>query len=147
MKTITVTHAITAPIEQVFAELTDHANYKQFPGVTDSKLLREGDINKNGLGARRLVIGGPTKIIEDIVAYDAPNSFQYQITKLTPPLFEHLLGLVELKEQEGRTIVTWTSTVQNRVPIIGKLIEKKVYEQGNKSFSMILKTIEKKLTT
>lgn len=146
MKTIVVTHTIAAPIEQVFAELTDHANYKQFRGIKDSKLIREGHAEKNGVGARRLVVSGPMKIVEDIVAYDAPNSFQYQIVKLMPPAFDHVLGLVELEENDGKTTVTWTSKIRNRIPVVGKFIEKQVFNQGNAGFKSILKTIEKKLT-
>jgi uncharacterized protein YndB with AHSA1/START domain len=87
---IEVTRTLNAPIEKVFEMLTDHANYKQFRGIDDSELIREGNSETNGLGAQRRIKAGPVTFFEDVVAFERPTLFEYRIVKMTPPLLEHL---------------------------------------------------------
>jgi hypothetical protein len=88
VRTITVTRVIPAPAEKVFDVLADHANYKSFPGVKESRLVREGKPDRNGLGAVRFIAAGPLTFEEEITAYDRPRRFDYRITKCSAPL-EH----------------------------------------------------------
>jgi uncharacterized protein YndB with AHSA1/START domain len=54
MHTVTVERTINAPIDQVFDLLTDHAGYRRLlPVIRDFKLIRPGQPEAEGLGARR----------------------------------------------------------------------------------------------
>lgn len=145
MVNIEVTRTLNAPIEKVFEMLTDHANYQQFRGIDESELIREGDTEKNGLGAQRRIKAGPVTFFEDVVAFEPPTLFEYRIVKMSPPLLQHLLGRVELTENEGKTDVRWVSDSKVRIPLLGGLVGKRLAADGHKGFDSILKTIERKL--
>lgn len=147
MVKIDVRKTLNVPIDQVFAMLTDHANYSQFRGIKASRLVREGNGDKNGLGAQRCIEAGGVTFYEDIVAYDPPHAFEYRIVKMRPPLLKHLLGRVELKAVGEQTEVRWLSDSVVRIPLLGRLLDKRLTLDGSKAFSGILSTIEKKLGT
>jgi uncharacterized protein YndB with AHSA1/START domain len=147
MKTVTVTRTLNAPIEQVFDVIADHANYKQFPGIRDSKLVREGRTEKNGVGAVREIDAGKAWFQEEITAYERPRRLDYLIVKSRPPL-KHEGGSVRL-EPDGpdgaRCKVTWTTTVGVNLPLIGGLLDKVLMPQLERGLVGTLKSIEKRL--
>lgn len=145
MVDIEVTRTLNAPIEAVFAMLTDHANYKQFRGVDDSALIREGNTEKNGLGAQRRIKAGPITFYEDVVAFERPTLFEYRIVKMTPPLLKHELGRVELSANNGKTDVRWVSVSKVRIPLISQFLGRRLAANGHQGFDSILRAIEKKL--
>lgn len=146
MVKIDVQKTLNAPIDQVFEMLTDHANYQQFRGINESSLTREGDQEKNGLGAQRCIKAGGATFYEDIVAFDRPQMFEYRIVKMRPPLLKHLLGRVELKAVGEQTEVRWLSDSVVRIPLLGRLLDKRLTADGSKAFAGILSTVEKKLS-
>lgn len=144
MKTITVTRTLKAPIEKVFDAIADHANYKQFPGIKDSKLVREGKKDKNGVGALREIDAGKAWFQEEITAYERPRRLDYLIVKSRPPL-EHQGGSVRLEATKDGCAVTWTTTVGVKIPLIGGLIDKLMLPQLERGLAGTLKHIEKRL--
>ena len=144
MKTITVTRVIPAPIEKVFDVLADHANYKSFPGVKDSKLLKEGKPDRNGLGAVRWIDAGAIQFEETITAYDRPRRFDYLITKCSAPL-EHQGGSLRFESIGGGTLVTWSSVMRVKVPVIGGLLTKLAVGKLGAAFGSMLKETERRL--
>ena len=110
MQTITVRHTIRAPIEKVFDAISDHANYKQFPGVSDSRLIKLGSPSKNGVGAVRWVKSGLANFNEEITRYERPTRMDYFITRSFPPL-RHQGGTVRLEKTPDGTLVTCTTTM------------------------------------
>lgn len=145
MVKIDVQKTLNAPIDQVFDMLTDHANYQQFRGITASSLVREGQQEKNGLGAQRCIKAGGVTFYEDIVAFDRPHSFEYLIVKMRPPLLKHLLGRVELTAVGDQTEVRWLSDSVVRIPLLGRFLDARLTADGSKAFAGILRTIEEKL--
>lgn len=142
---IKVERKVNAPIEKVFDAISDHANYALFPPVGISKLINEGDTERNGQGALRTVQTGPFKVWEKITAFDRPIHMQYKIEKAKPIKIEHLKGIIDLKDLgDGTTHVTWVSEGKMVVPLIGKLFDKKMQKQGTAVFNSMLKSIEKR---
>jgi uncharacterized protein YndB with AHSA1/START domain len=144
MQTITVTYTIKAPPEKVFDLLADHANYKLFPGVSDSKLLTPGKREKNGIGAVRQINAGPARFIEAITRYKRPSRLDYRIIKSFPPI-KHEGGSIKLEAVAEGTLVTWTSTMGLRLPLVGGLLTPLLAAQLSKGFLQILKGVEKRL--
>ena len=145
MQTVTVTRTIAAPIEKVFDLLTDHANYKDFPGILDSKLETQGTPSPNGLGAVRWIKVKQGWFREKITAYDRPRAFTYLITETSLPL-EHEGGTLTFKPVNGGTEVLWTSRARFTIPLIGGLVTKLFAGMLAKGFSATLKDVEQRLT-
>ena len=144
MKTITVTRTIPAPIEKVFDILADHANYKSFPGVKDSKLIKDGKPDRNGLGAVRWINAGAIQFEEEITAFERPRRFDYLITKCSAPL-EHQGGSVRCESVGNATKVTWTSVMRVKLPIIGGLLTGVMVKKLGQAFGSMLKETERRL--
>jgi uncharacterized protein YndB with AHSA1/START domain len=144
MKTFTVTHTIQAPPENVFDILADHANYKLFPGISDSKLLTPGKRERNGIGAVRQVDVGLAKFVEVITRYKRPTRLDYRIVRSFPPV-EHEGGSIKLEAVAGGTLVTWTSTIRLRLPLVGGLLTPLLTAQLSKGFLHTLKAVEKRI--
>ena len=143
MFSIHVERTIDKPIEDVFAALSDHANYSQFKGVDKSTLIVEGKKDKNGLGAVREIIAGGANLHEEIVAYEPPYKLGYKIIKSKPLPYNHELGEVTLKEQDGKTHVTWRSVGHISIFLLGSLyFDKQVQNVGSRAFGSILKHVE-----
>ena len=144
MKTITVTRTIPAPIEKVFDLLADHGNYKANFGVKESRLLKEGKPDRNGLGAVRYIDSGPIQFEEEVTHYDRPRRFDYLITKCSAPL-EHQGGSVRLESVGNATKVTWTSVMRVKVPLLGGLLTRILANKIGQAFGSMLKAVEVRL--
>lgn len=136
MPTVQIEETVDADREALFAALTDHEGYGRFPGVQSCTLVREGDSERNGLGAvRRVHLGGPAVLDEEIVVFETPALYEYRVIRARPFPVKHELGRVELEAlAERRTKVLWTSTFEIAVPIIGKRIGNHAASQFAKAF-------------
>ncbi|MFA9471052.1 MAG: SRPBCC family protein [Deltaproteobacteria bacterium] len=142
MPTVRVEETVEVARDAVFAVLTDHEGYGRFPGVQKCELLRPGRDERNGLGAlRRVHLGVPTVLDEEIVAYDAPRSFEYRVVRARPLPVKHTLGRIELEAlSANRTKVVWTSTFEIPLPIIGKAISRRAAVQFTRAFGATIRT-------
>ena len=145
MHQIEVARTISAPIGQVFDLLADHANYKQFDGIRDSWLIREGETDPNGDGAVRRIDLGAVWFEEEISNFSRPHSMDYLILRSRPPI-EHESGRIRLEETPQGTRVTWTSVFRVRIPLIGRLLSPMAAKAGEKAFGGMLKAIDRRLT-
>ena len=140
---IKVERVVNAPIENVFEAISDHASYALYPSVGIAKLLGEGDAERNGKGALRTVQTGAFKVWERITAFERPVHMQYSIERAKPIKMDHYKGIIDLKDLgDGTTHVTWVSEGKMRVPLIGRLFDKKMQQQGTSVFHSMLKSIE-----
>jgi uncharacterized protein YndB with AHSA1/START domain len=143
MKTVTVTRTINAPIEKVFDVLVDHANYKEFPGIRDSKLEKAGAPERNGVGALRHIDIGRGWFREEITHYERPRRLDYIIRETSLPL-EHRGGSVRLEPVAGGTKVTWSTTIRVTTPLIGGLLTGLVGRQLQGAFGATLAATERR---
>lgn len=142
---IKVERIIKKPIDEVFEALSDHASYGSFKAVGVAKLVTEGDKERNGIGALRTIQTGPVKFWERITAFERPTHMQYKIEKARPVKMQHDKGIIDLKDLgDGSTRVTWVSEgrIVVPLPLIGRLLDRKMQKQGTVGFSSILKAIE-----
>lgn len=142
---IKVERIVNKPIDEVFEALSDHASYGSFKAVGTAKLVTEGDDERNGVGALRTIQTGPVKFWERITAFERPTHMQYKIEKAKPVKMKHDKGSVDLKDLgDGTTQVTWISEGRLLIPLplIGRLLDRKMQKQGTVGFSSILKAIE-----
>ncbi|WP_394221312.1 SRPBCC family protein [Alteromonas gracilis] len=143
MFSIHVERTINKPIQDVFAIISDHANYSQFKAIEQSNLIKEGTHEKNGLGAVREIISGGANLHEEIVAYEPPYKLGYKVIKSKPVPYDHQLGEITLKEKDGKTHVTWRSEGHITIFLLGSLyFDKQIQSVGSRAFGSILKQIE-----
>lgn len=142
MFSICVERVIDKPIQAVFDALSDHENYDRFKGIEASNLIVKGGVDKNGLGAVREIVAGGANLHEEIVKYDPPYTLGYKIIKSTPLPYDHELGEVTLREEDGKTHVTWRSKGHIKIFILGTLyFDKAIQKNGSRAFGSILKQI------
>lgn len=142
MQTVVVEETLNAPIERVFAVLSDHENYKRFRDVTDSSLVRPGHSDKNGVGAVRRIRALQAVLDEEIPVFEPPNRFEYRVIRSRPFPLEHHLGLVELTAMGEQTRVRWESVFRIRVPVLGNMLSAQAAKMSRKSFRRILQDAE-----
>lgn len=143
MFSIHVERTINKPIQDVFAIISDHANYSQFKAIEQSNLIKEGTHEKNGLGAVREIISGGANLHEEIVAYEPPYKLGYKVIKSKPLPYDHQLGEITLEEKDGKTHVTWRSQGHITIFLLGSLyFDKQIQSVGSRAFGSILKQIE-----
>ncbi|MGP4787502.1 SRPBCC family protein [Psychrobacter sp. 1Y11] len=142
---IKVERIVKKPINEVFEAISDHASYGSFKAVGTAKLVTEGDDERNGIGALRTIQTGPVKFWERITAFERPTHMQYKIEKAKPVKMKHDRGSIDLKDLgDGTTQVTWISEGRLVIPLplIGRLLDRKMQKQGTVGFNSILKAIE-----
>ena len=118
MARIDLDKSLTAPIDEVFELLTDHASYTRFRGFKTAELLREGTPDRNGVGALRRLVAGPLSFTEEITAFERPTRMDYVIREVNIPL-EHDGGSIVLLQDGAGTRVHWTSVFTMPVPVVG----------------------------
>ncbi|MGM8870733.1 SRPBCC family protein [Psychrobacter sp. 2Y5] len=142
---IKVERIVKKPINEVFEAISDHASYGSFKAVGTAKLVTEGDDERNGIGALRTIQTGPVKFWERITAFERPTHMQYKIEKAKPVKMKHDRGSIDLKDLgDGTTQVIWISEGRLVIPLplIGRLLDRKMQKQGTVGFNSILKAIE-----
>ena len=140
---IKVERTVNKPIDEVFEALSDHASYGLCKSVGTAKLLKKGKNESNGVGALRTVQTGAFKVWERITAFKRPTHMQYKIEKSRPIKIKHYTGSIDLEDLgDGTTHVTWVSEGQLAVPVIGRVLDRKMQQQGTKVFNSMLKSIE-----
>jgi uncharacterized protein YndB with AHSA1/START domain len=99
---VTANATVNAPIDTVWATLTDHVGMAGWaPGIRVS-LGKPGTPDPNGLGAvRQISTPGPGPgIVEEVTTFDAPHVFGYKALSGTP--FPGYTGEVRLTSLDGQ---------------------------------------------
>jgi len=142
METIDVGIHIQAPIEQVWDSMAIfHEEQPLAKEVKFLRILKEGPSGINGVGTVREAKIGMTKFVEEIVAFDPPNYFEYRVRKSTVPM-KHDLGCFKFESTNGGTDVRWISRFELPWPVIGKMMEKYACRNMGNTFLSILKQIK-----
>lgn len=150
-----VIHTINAPIEQVFAVISDHKNYQELTGVSHSTLVAPGKTDPNGVGAIRDLTVSGARFTEEITHFDPPYRMDYRVIEcyfsfsnnallLRFPII-HKEGRIDIRETSDGTQITWVSHFGADLPF-GNAIAKAMRSSVEKAFLKILVGIEEKLT-
>jgi hypothetical protein len=118
VETVVVERTISAPRAEVFEWINNAHNYTRVPVVFHEHLAERGADAPYGLGAVRVLIAAFGWFGERITAYHPPHSFDHHVFRSIPPA-RHEHGSVTLEEVGAGTHITWTSTMELRIPIIG----------------------------
>jgi hypothetical protein len=123
MRQIHVHESFHGSVDDVFAVVSDHENFLRGFGIEGCRVTTPGDEDRNGLGAIREIDSGPIHFVEEVVRWDPPHRYDYQIRRMTlfgqPFPMEHERGWLELAESRGSVRVDWFSRFRLRVPLVG----------------------------
>ncbi|MEV3959370.1 SRPBCC family protein [Nocardia sp. NPDC050193] len=117
MRIIDIERVIPAPIEQVFAFLTDTAHYRTVPGVLRAEVVRPGPRAPGGAGTVREVVLPLLRLTEVIEVYEPPRFMRYRIVRSIPPL-RHEHGFMAFAAEPGGTGVRWLSEFAVDFPLL-----------------------------
>lgn len=138
MKTITVKQVLAVSPERLFDVLADYANYKLIIDKTDSKLIREGKAERNGVGAVRELRTGRAWFHEEITEFERPRLISYRVIDSFIPI-EHVGGSIVLAAVPEGTSAVWTTTLRIKLPLIGGLLTRIFNAQLERGFAATLK--------
>src|SRR5262245_31264932 len=113
---------IAAPVERVWAVLSDHAGWQAWAGVQEVVLRQQGDPPPNGLGAIRVLRRGGLAIEEEVVAFEPPHRLVYRVCAGIP--VRECEAEVRLAAAGGRTRVNWRVRLRPLLPGTGWLLER-----------------------
>ena len=115
---------IDAGIEQVWAAIADHEGMVRWSGFSPISVIRDGDLERNGYGSERLMQGPPGvgKVVEQIIASQAPHSLRYRVIKGSP--FVCHQGEIRLVKKGKATELNWTIRFRPRIPGTGWLLQR-----------------------
>lgn len=104
----------SAPVESVWALLSDARGWSRWARFSHSRLEREGNPPPDGVGALRVFGTGPFNSREEVVAFDPPHHLAYEIRKGMP--IDGYRADVRLESDATGTTIRWSSTFANARP-------------------------------
>jgi uncharacterized protein YndB with AHSA1/START domain len=119
---VTVAYDFTAPVDRVFAHLSEPENLADVFGAQVER-LGDGHPERNGVGARRLLKLGPgARPIEETVTKFVPGELiEYRITKGSP-LRDHV-GIMRFSPAPGGgTHLDYRIRIASRIPGLSPLL-------------------------
>lgn len=119
-----VTFDFTAPVEQVFAYLSEHENLEAvFPGTKITRLSDGTDGQRNGVGsARELRIGPLLPFVETNTEVVPNEKIVYKITGGVTPLRNHVGIQLFSPTSSGGTHLDYRIRVSSAIPGITPLV-------------------------
>lgn len=140
---IHVERTLAKDIDSVFEAISDHASYHRFPGVEKSLLIEDGELEKNGAGALRIIGAGPLELTERITRFERPTTMHYRIEKSSPFSVQHTKGEILLAPEREHTRVIWISEGRVQVPVLGRVLDRFAERSFSKAFNSLLKAVER----
>ena len=116
MQTVHLQHDFSAPVDRVYAHLSEHENLAVLFAPARVVRVRDGDGDRNGVGSvRRLSFGGLLPF-EETVTEAVPNErIEYRITKGSP-LRDHRGVMSFAETAAGGTHLDYRITFDSKVP-------------------------------
>ena len=121
MATVHVARDFAAPVDRLFAHLSEHENLEAMLGAKIER-VRDGAESPNGVGSvRRLTAGGVMRF-EETVLVSVPNErIEYTITKGTP-LRGHHGTMLFSSTPSGGSHLDYTITFGSAIPGVAALV-------------------------
>ncbi len=118
MQHVEVKRHFNAPVDKVWDAYTDHADWKNWAGFSNSWLEKQGSPDRNGMGCIRGFGSNGVNVYEQVVEWEPKKRFAYRIIRGGLPMKDHL-GETVFAADEGGTLVTWRCRFESRVPGMG----------------------------
>lgn len=115
------TRRIEAPVEVVWAVLTDHARYRDWTAVPHSRLVTAGaGDDPNGVDAVRFLGVGPIGAKEQVLVSEPPSHLAYTVVSGLP--VRDYRADAHLEDAAGTTELVYTGSFRPIVPGTGPVL-------------------------
>jgi catechol 2,3-dioxygenase-like lactoylglutathione lyase family enzyme/uncharacterized protein YndB with AHSA1/START domain len=111
---------VAAPRDVVWKVLTDHEGMAEWSPFREVTLVREGEAERNGVGAVRRMRAPGVALEEQVVRWMPPARYDYRLVA-GAPIRDHA-GCVMLRSVGDETEVTWIVRLNPIVPGTGPVI-------------------------
>lgn len=124
MQQVNITQEFNAPVEKVFAILSEHENLNKLFAPAKVTRLSDGQDARNGVGsARKLSIPLTPSFVETNLVYRENELIEYAITSGIAPIKAHR-GVMKFTDLgNNRSRLDYTISFKGRVPFIGPIIK------------------------
>ncbi|ENW96391.1 SRPBCC family protein [Acinetobacter sp. NIPH 298] len=124
MQQINITQEFNAPVEKVFATLSEHENLNKIFAPAKVTRLSDGKDARNGVGsARKLSIPLTPSFVETNLVYVENERIEYAITSGIAPIKDHRGVMIFTDLGNNRSRLDYTIMFKGRVPYIGAIIK------------------------
>jgi uncharacterized protein YndB with AHSA1/START domain len=137
---VEVRRTFRAPRARVWAEYTDHAGWTRWAGVGKVRLVREGQPERDGVGAVRAISNLGVEVHEEVTGFEPERRMTYRIVGGPVPMRDHA-GEVLLDEEGGVTTVRWRCQFRPAFPGLGLVL--RLVTRG--TFERVLGRLERRL--
>jgi uncharacterized protein YndB with AHSA1/START domain len=149
MHSIEIDIQIAAPIESVFAAISDHAGFLRGVGL-ECRVVGDGQPERDGLGATREVRTGGLVLREDITRFDAPTHLDYVVRSVRTSFglrlpIDHEGGWMVFSENVGVTRVNWRSNFSITIPLLGRVFEPLTGQRIERMLHELLRQVKSEL--
>lgn len=114
---IQITQSFSAPVDAVFAALSDHNKLGGVLGVPVRR-IKDGNDDLNGVGSVRTIGPGPIATQETVVGFVPNERVDYVITRFGGPIRNHR-GEVRFAATDAGSEVTWDIRFDTFPAVIG----------------------------
>lgn len=141
---VSVTRVIPAPVEDVFAMISDSDRLATLPGVR-VRILTPGSESRDGVGLQRRVDFGAGFLVEEVVGLEPPYRFDYLLRDFRPRI-RHEFGRISFAPVAGGTEVTWESRFALPAGPLTPVVEAAAAAASYAGFALALRLIARSLT-
>jgi len=119
-QTIKMHFDFNKPLEQVFAQLSDHEFFGKTCGI-NMKRIQDGSDSENGLGSVRKISIGLLPSFEETITKFVPNEhIEYKITKGSP--IKNHVGTLDFKETDKGCSLDYVIKLESKIPLTTGII-------------------------
>ncbi len=111
---------IAAPVEQVWAILSDQNSMSRWCGFDAVHRIHDGFTEPDGVGSQRLMEGKPGRIIEQITGIEPGRCIRYRVIEGGPVIYHQ--GEIRLERVNGGCEVRWSICFRSRYPLLGAVL-------------------------
>lgn len=134
--TFASTTRIEAPVDVVWAVMTDHVRWARWGTSKKVTMAREGSPAPNGLGAIRAFHAGPMKVLEEVTHWDAPVNMRYRLN--SRQMTKQYESDMRLRADGDATVLEWSSSFVPRVPGTAPIV-RRIFERACQGFAAGIK--------